>query len=192
LLTDGVFSEAGPHLGQPETRIIAERVAAIRRYLGLTQEQLAEAMRAQGIDWQRVVVAKLENGRRPFVTVDELLGLCVILKISPVDMLVPADVDDDQPYRIVPNGTAYADNAREFIRGEEHLYLYEYPEPVLAPAYPFADPPRVIDSIRWMPADRAQRVDQHYDDSWIEEEERKRWEEEMERRKAVREGEDPS
>jgi transcriptional regulator with XRE-family HTH domain len=158
------------------TRVIGQRVAAIRRYLGLTQEQLAEALQGVGIDMERVTVAKLENGRRSFVTVDELLALCVVLAISPTDLLVPRDLDDDRPYQIVPNGTTWAANAREFIRGEEHLYIHEYPGPPEDPeaVVQFVSPGRVIDSVQWMPADRAQRVDERHDDTWIAEEEERR------------------
>jgi DNA-binding Xre family transcriptional regulator len=130
--------------------------------MDLTQEGLAEAMRAVGIEWQRIVVAKLESGQRSFVTVEELLALCVVLEISPTDLLVPADVHDDQDYRIVPNATARAKDAREFIRGEDLLYIFKYPEPVRErdPESPFADPPggRAVDPIQWMPPDRAERV----------------------------------
>jgi DNA-binding Xre family transcriptional regulator len=128
-------------------------------------------MRALGIEWQRIIVAKLENGRRSFVTVDELLGLCVALKISPVDLLVPKDAEDMQPYLFTPTRETWAASAREFIRGEAHLYIHKYPEP-LDPGFPFASPGTMIDSTQWMPADRAQRVDERYDDSWIEEHER--------------------
>lgn len=75
-----------------------ERVAAIRRYLNITQEGLAEALQAVGLDWERITVAKLESGRRPFVRVDELLALCLVLEIAPVDLLVPKDLHEDQPY----------------------------------------------------------------------------------------------
>jgi transcriptional regulator with XRE-family HTH domain len=162
------------HSGSSEpldpTRVIAERVAAIRRYRGLTQEALAEAMQGLGIDWERIVVAKLESGRRGFLRVDELLALCVVLEIAPVDLLVPASLDDDQPYRIVPNGTARAVNAREFVRGEELLFLSPYPEPEQDPDSLWAEPVglTVVDTIQWMPADRGERVDRRYRD--IEEE----------------------
>jgi len=171
------------------TRIIAERVAAIRRYLGLTQDALAEEMRALGIDWQRVVVAKLESGRRSFITVDELLALCVVLEISPVDLLVPADAKEER-YRIVPNRTARAVNAREFIRGEEDLYLSDYPGPELPPKDPekgiqFVGPDTfvVVDPIQWMPPDRAEqvkrrRLDMEKQEQWLmehEDELREQW-----------------
>lgn len=138
-------------------------MGAIRRYLGMTQEALAEAMRNVGIDWQRIVVAKLESGRRSFVTVDELLALCVVLKISPTDLLVPNDVHDDQDYRIVPNATARAEDVREFVRGEAPLYIFPYPKPPRNPEHRFASPTgRPIDSIQWMPPDRADRVARRY------------------------------
>jgi transcriptional regulator with XRE-family HTH domain len=148
------------------TRVIAERVAAIRRYRGLTQEALAEAMQDLGINWERIVVAKLESGRRGFVRVDELLGLCIALEISPTDLLVPNDLDDDQPYRVVPNAAARAVNVREFVRGEEMLALSPYPEPPQDPDSPFASPIGMtfVDPIQWMPADRAERVDRRYTD----------------------------
>ena len=49
----------------------------------MTQEDLADAMQDVGIDWGRVVVAKLEVGRRPFLKVDELVARCVVLEITP-------------------------------------------------------------------------------------------------------------
>ena len=144
------------------TRIIGERVAAIRRYLGWTQEDLAEQMRGAGITWQRVVVAKLESGVRSFVTVEEMLGLCVVLQISPVDLLVPRDLDPHRPYRIVPNATAGAVWVREFIRGEGVLAISEYPEPEADRESLFASPGTVINPMQWMSPDRAQRVAGRY------------------------------
>jgi transcriptional regulator with XRE-family HTH domain len=83
-------------------RLIVERVAAIRRYKGLTQSQLAEAMQQLGVPWQRIIVAKIEGGRRDFLTVEELLALCIALEISPVDLLVPRELKPDQPYHVAP------------------------------------------------------------------------------------------
>src|SRR5512133_1077734 len=101
------------------TRIIGDRVAEVRNALGMTQEALAEAMRSVGIDWGRVVVAKLEKGIRPFVKVDEFLALCVVLEISPVDLLVPISLGVYQPYQVAPKVAAAADNVREWVRGED-------------------------------------------------------------------------
>jgi transcriptional regulator with XRE-family HTH domain len=137
----------------------------------MTQQDLAERMQAVGIDWERVTVAKFESGRRGFVRVDEALALCVTLGVSLPDLLVPADLDDDQDYRVVPTATARAVNVREFVRGEEMLFLFPYPEPERDPSSPFVEVGhmRVVDPIQWMTADRAERVDRRYAD--VEEDE---------------------
>jgi hypothetical protein len=63
-------------------------------------------------------------------------------------------LDDDRLYQIVPNGTVRATNAREFIRGEDHLYIHEYPGPPEPPEgkIRFVSLPRVIFTEQWMPA----------------------------------------
>jgi transcriptional regulator with XRE-family HTH domain len=138
------------------TRLIGERVAEVRGAQGITQEALAEAMQGVGIDWGRVVVAKLEKGIRPFVKVDELLALCVVLEISPVDLLVPIYLGEYQPYRVAPDVAAAAGNVREWVRGEDLLIAAPKPKP---PSY---KPATLINSIRWMSADRANRVAERY------------------------------
>ena len=81
---------------------------------------------------------------------------------------MPKDLKDDQPYRIIPNATARAVNAREFIRGEEVLAIAPYPEPVREPVRDgkvrFASPVGMtfVDPIQWMPPDRAERVANRY------------------------------
>jgi transcriptional regulator with XRE-family HTH domain len=143
--------------------LIAERVAAIRRYRGMTQEQLAEAMRALGISWQRITLAKLESGKRSYLTVDELLALCVVLEISPVDLLVPRELKDES-YLVTPSRTARAANVREWARGEEPLLIHEHPQPVRETGkFRFVEPGTWSDPTGWMPADRAQRVTERRD-----------------------------
>jgi transcriptional regulator with XRE-family HTH domain len=138
------------------TRIIGDRVAEVRDARGMTQEALAQAMRNVGIDWGRVVVAKLEKGIRPFVKVDEFLALCVVLEISPVDLLVPIDLGEYQPYRVAPDVAAAAGNVREWVRGEDLLIAASKPKP------PIHKPATLINSIRWMPDDRASQVAERY------------------------------
>jgi transcriptional regulator with XRE-family HTH domain len=136
------------------TRIIGDRVAEVRDARRMTQEALAQAMRDVGIDWGRVVVAKLEKGIRPFVKVDEFLALCVVLEICPVDLLVPIDLGEYQPYRVAPNVAAAAGNVREWVRGENLL--------IAAPKPSIYKPVTLLNSIRWMSADRANRVAERY------------------------------
>ena len=138
------------------TRIIGDRVAEVRDARRMTQEALAQAMRDVGIDWGRVVVAKLEKGIRPFVKVDEFLALCVVLEICPVDLLVPIDLGEYQPYRVAPKVAATAGNVREWVSGEALLIAAPKPEP---PSY---KPVTLLNSIRWMSADRANRVAERY------------------------------
>jgi transcriptional regulator with XRE-family HTH domain len=138
------------------TRIIGDRVAEVRDARRMTQEALAQAMRDVGIDWGRVVVAKLEKGIRPFVKMDEFLALCVVLEICPVDLLVPIDLGEYQPYRVAPNVAAAAGNVREWVRGEDLLIAIPKPEP------PIHKPVTLLNSIRWMSANRANRVAERY------------------------------
>jgi DNA-binding Xre family transcriptional regulator len=63
-------------------------------------------MRAVGIESERVMVTKLESGRRTFVRMDKLLALCVVLEMSPADLLVPANLDEDRSDRVVRKATA--------------------------------------------------------------------------------------
>jgi DNA-binding Xre family transcriptional regulator len=145
----------------------------------MTQDGLADAMRKLGIDWQRVIAAKLESGQRSFVKVDELIGLCLVLQISPVDLLVPKDLGEDQSYRLTSNSTATSGNVREWVRGERLIHAgVENPDLDI----PFVTPlgaAEVAAFVQWMPEERAKRVVQHYyyemeqRDQWIAEEEEK-------------------
>jgi transcriptional regulator with XRE-family HTH domain len=156
-------------------QLIAERVAAIRRYKGLTQTQLAEAMQQLGVPWQRIIVAKIEGQRRDFLTVEELLALCIVLEISPVDLLVPRDLKDDDPYHVTPEATASATDVREWARGEGQLvYRLDRVEEEQREQrerrkregrFGFAGPTAKFSlPIQWMPPDRGQRVAQRYQD----------------------------
>jgi hypothetical protein len=98
------------------------------------------------VPWQRIIVAKIEGGRRDFLTVEELLALCVVLEISPTDLLVPQSLRADQQYRVAPNAIAPAQIAYDWIRGEDLLfYTYDQEE-------------RVSNPIEWMRPDRAQQL----------------------------------
>lgn len=70
------------------TRVIAAQVKQRRRELGLSQEALGAAMRAQGCErWSRTSAQKLETGRREGVTVEELLALSTVLGLPPWSLL---------------------------------------------------------------------------------------------------------
>jgi hypothetical protein len=75
-------------------------------------------MAAVGVPWERMVVTKLETGRRPNVSVEEMLALAYVLDVAPVHLLVPIDDADETRYRIVPAGPSIRlETARAWIRG---------------------------------------------------------------------------
>jgi transcriptional regulator with XRE-family HTH domain len=154
------------------TRLVGERVAQIRKSRGMTQDGLAEAMREVGIDFERVVVAKLEKGLRPFVKLDELLALCLVLGVSPVDLLLPADLDDNQPYRVSPTITGSARDVRSWIRGEAFLVTYKGEATGLYRPEGRPTAADIAAFIQWMPDDRGREVMTR----WLEEQ--KQYEEE--------------
>jgi len=98
------------------TKVIADRVRDLRTKRGWSGADLAAAMRAVGIPWERVVVAKLESGRRATVSPSELLALAYVLNVAPVHLMVPPD-DPDAPYVVTPEITRTRAAARAWIRG---------------------------------------------------------------------------
>ena len=69
------------------TAHVGKRIAQIRRYRGLSQERLSEEMKKVGVPCPRIVIAKLEKGYRRFVTLDELLGLSLVLQVDLNDLV---------------------------------------------------------------------------------------------------------
>ncbi|WP_161801637.1 helix-turn-helix domain-containing protein [Micromonospora sp. RV43] len=81
---------------------IAARVKQLRKGRGWSAQHLADQMAAEGIAWDRSIVANLENGRRASVSVEEFLVLAFVLDVAPVHLLVPVDAEETTPYRVVP------------------------------------------------------------------------------------------
>lgn len=96
-----------------------------------------------GVPWQRMVVVKLETGRRQGLSVSELLALAYVLNVAPVHLLVPplpaplAPLDggrdarpEDDPndpndtattYQVTPEVSVPVYRVRQFIRGYRPL-----------------------------------------------------------------------
>ncbi|MCW2904734.1 MAG: helix-turn-helix domain protein [Streptosporangiaceae bacterium] len=96
------------------TETVVRRVAELRRKRGLTGAKLAERMTEVGVKWDRSIVANLENRRRSYVTVDELLALAYVLEVFPAHLLVP--IEDEALYRLVPGREDRAGDVREWVR----------------------------------------------------------------------------
>jgi transcriptional regulator with XRE-family HTH domain len=112
---------------------VARRMKEVRRRRGYSAAQLAERMRAAGVEWDRNIVANLETGRRASVDVAELLALAYVLAVAPVHLLIPTD-DELAPYHVTPSSAVRAGRARAWVRGDDPLstdrrdYYSEVPE----------------------------------------------------------------
>jgi transcriptional regulator with XRE-family HTH domain len=107
------------------TAVVAARMKKLRVKRGLSADELARRMRAAGIPWERIVVTKLETGRRASVSVAEMFALAAVLNCPPV-MLMTADERDEadyQPgrvnlsYQVTPTVTSDMASVRAWIRG---------------------------------------------------------------------------
>ncbi len=115
-----VEDEDGAEAVSPLGRI-AEMVKTLRKDRGWSAEKLAQLMTAAGVPWERMVVTKLELGKRQTITVEEWLALSYVLEISPVHLLVPYEADDI-PYRAIPAGRPYSSaEMRRWVAGEDTL-----------------------------------------------------------------------
>jgi transcriptional regulator with XRE-family HTH domain len=74
--------------GMTEEQRVGDRLSALRKAAGLTQEQLADKMRGAGHPWWQPTVSKVEAGRRA-VPSDEMAVLAGILA-APLDWAVAA------------------------------------------------------------------------------------------------------
>jgi transcriptional regulator with XRE-family HTH domain len=96
------------------TQVVAARMRQLRKKRGWSADELAKRMMAAGIPWQRIVVTKLETGRRAAVSVDEFLALAAVLNCPPVMLITP---DDGPPYQITSTITESVFAVRGWIRG---------------------------------------------------------------------------
>lgn len=75
-------------------------------------------MQKIGIKWDRSIVANFEHGRRPYVTVEELLGLAAVLDVAVVHLMVPVDDEESDRYQVAQGIEVTLAEARAWIRGE--------------------------------------------------------------------------
>jgi len=95
--------------------VVAHRVREVRGRRSLSGAQLAAKLREVGVEWDRNVVANLENGRRASVDVAELLALAYVLDVAPIHLLVPTD--DERAYQVTPTTALDVDEVRDWVRG---------------------------------------------------------------------------
>jgi transcriptional regulator with XRE-family HTH domain len=137
----------------PASRVLAANIKRVREGMRLSYAGLSRRLAIIGQPIPELGLRRIEKGERR-VDVDDLLALCLVLGISPVDLLVSKDVDADQWYQVAPKATAMARNVSEWVRGEDVLFYRTDPDD---PEPPF-DPADLLNPTRWMPADRAARA----------------------------------
>ncbi|MEU8711665.1 helix-turn-helix transcriptional regulator [Streptomyces sp. NPDC048663] len=100
--------------------VVRARVKELRGRKGWSGAQMGEQLAALGVPWNRSVVANFESGRRPAVSVQELLALALVLDVAPVHLLVPLD---PEPYQVTPESSHVhdSDDVWRWIKGERPL-----------------------------------------------------------------------
>jgi transcriptional regulator with XRE-family HTH domain len=145
----------------PAGEVLAGNVKRVREAQRLTYAELARKLAKVGRPIPELGLRRIERAERR-VDFEDLLALCYVLQICPVDLMVSKDATDE-PYPVTPGRKFTSDSIREWIRGAE-IRL----EPVTDPGSIFADPGTVLwDASRWMPTVRRKEVMRR----WLEEDE---------------------
>ncbi|MER7459211.1 helix-turn-helix domain-containing protein [Micromonospora sp. NPDC126480] len=130
---------------------LVERVKQLRKARGWSAQRLADEMAKVGVPWERMIVTKLENGRRAGVSVEEMLALAYVLDVAPVHLLIPpvASSGEERFYAMVPNVGMPLRDVREWVRGKEPAAGQD-PRPYFSEV-----PPEERDGAQWSAADVA-------------------------------------
>lgn len=107
----------------------AEMIQKVRRQRGWSTQDVAKMCANAGAPQiTAAVLMNIESGRRGedgarrrLLSVEELLILGYALGVAPVDLLVPADRSDDNPYKVTPVLTVASGRARVWIGGHGFL-----------------------------------------------------------------------
>ncbi|MDT0382411.1 helix-turn-helix transcriptional regulator [Streptomyces sp. DSM 42041] len=139
---------------------VAAEVRRHRQAQGLSAQQLADRCAALGLPLGRSVLANFESGRRPTVSVPELLVLAKALGVPPIALLYPVGHEDR--VEALPDRAAPTWEALRWFTGEGPLPT-EQPE---GAARPWAVSP--ADAEEWQ-EDRAGLTDYRWHDRYLEE-----------------------
>jgi transcriptional regulator with XRE-family HTH domain len=112
-------SDGANEAAQPAKEFVGGRIRQLRGLIGLTQDQLAEAARAQGFGWARATLADIEAGKRElsateFLSLPDLFNAAMQAASPPLDRepVTLADFVNPAPGRKVAlSGTLVVDRA---------------------------------------------------------------------------------
>jgi hypothetical protein len=129
-----------------------EHIQRVRTAQRLGFAELSRNLSDIGRPIPELGLRRIERGERR-VDFDDLLALCYVLQVCPVDLMVSRDAAEE-PYPVIPKRDFTSDSVREWVRGAE-IRL----QPVMKPGSIFASPGKVLwDAIRWMPTERRKHV----------------------------------
>lgn len=111
-------------------KAVAAEVRRHRHAQGLSAQQLADRCAALGLPIGRSVLANFESGRRPAVSVPELLVLAKALGVPPIALLFPVGRKDR--IEVLPDRAAPTWEAMQWFTGESPLPT-EQPEGAARP-----------------------------------------------------------
>ncbi len=100
--------------------VVGLRLKKLREDKGISQDMLAAEMKLMGFPWAHVTASEIERAKRR-VTVDELIGLCLILGEPPASLLDPGTqptVRIGDPSRGLKGPHLNAHTFRQFLSGE--------------------------------------------------------------------------
>ena len=156
----------------PAGEVLAANIRRVRNDQRLGYAELSRLLTDIGRPIPELGLRRIEIGERR-VDFDDLLAICLVLEIAPVDLLVPDNMAD-QSYQVTPLVTATADNVREWIRGESLLYsALEEPDTSWVTPVGGRD---ITTFTHWMPEQRRRQVlqrwlDMEKQDQWVREHE---------------------
>ena len=153
--------------GAPSTRVgpagevLAANIKRVRTAQRLGFAELSRLLTDIGRPIPELGLRRIELGERR-VDYDDLLALCYVLKVCPVDLMVSKDATFE-PYSVTPAHRFESDSVREWVRGADIRLA-----PVKNPEAIFATPGTIIfDAIQWMPTERRKEVMRR----WLDEDE---------------------
>jgi transcriptional regulator with XRE-family HTH domain len=97
--------------------VAAERIRALRKRHGWTQQQLADRLRGLGSPIDRVAITKIEAGQRG-LPLDEAFLFAFALDVAPINLFLPLEDEDVQ---IAARTVASSALLRGWVVGEQPL-----------------------------------------------------------------------